>query len=56
MTNKKISVSSNVLFGKPRIKGTRISVEQVLAALAEGISQKDLIKEFGITAEDVQGC
>ena len=34
--NKRIEISEDILFGKPRVKGTRISVEKVLACLAEG--------------------
>ncbi|MEK9167089.1 MAG: DUF433 domain-containing protein [Patescibacteria group bacterium] len=56
MNNKKISVSPNVLFGKPRIKGTRISVEQVLACLAEGWTNKKIKSEFDITDEDIIAC
>lgn len=54
--NSKIISSGNTLFGKPRIKGTRISIEQVLACLAEGWSHKEVIKEFDITDEDIQAC
>lgn len=56
MSNKKISVSANVLFGKPRIKGTRISVEQVLACLSEGWTHKKIMSEFDITDEDIKAC
>jgi len=56
MKNKKISVSANILFGKPRIKGTRISVEQVLGCLSEGWSHKKIIQEFNISEEDIKAC
>jgi uncharacterized protein (DUF433 family) len=54
--NSRIVVTSTVLFSKPRIKGTRIPVEQVLACLAEGWSHKKIIKEFSVTEEDIQAC
>lgn len=53
---KKISVSSKILFGKPRIKGTRISVEQVLGCLSEGWTHKKIQKEFSISNEDILAC
>lgn len=56
MSKSKISVSSNVLFGKPRIQGTRISVEQVLACLAEGWTNTQIRKEFDISEDDIKAC
>ena len=38
--------SSDILKGKPRIKGTRISVSLVLGFLAAGQSFEQIIKEF----------
>ncbi|MDP2691752.1 MAG: DUF433 domain-containing protein [bacterium] len=56
MIPKRITISGNILFGKPRIKGTRISVEQVLGCLAEGWTHKEIIKEFNVTEEDINAC
>ncbi len=56
MKTSRIIVSTKILFGKPRIKGTRISVEQVLACLAEGWSHKKIIKEFDIIDADILAC
>jgi uncharacterized protein (DUF433 family) len=36
----------NILFGKPSIKGTRISVEQILDELAGGMSNEELLEEY----------
>lgn len=36
----------NILFGKPAIKGTRISVEQILDELAGGTSFAELLEEY----------
>lgn len=52
----KIISTSSILFGKPRIKGTRIGVEQVLACLAEGWTHKEIIKEFDIAENDIKAC
>jgi uncharacterized protein (DUF433 family) len=56
MADSKISISSSILFGKPRIKGTRISVEQVLACLSEGWSYKKICEEFDLTNDDIKSC
>lgn len=56
MSKSKISVSPGVLFGKARIQGTRISVEQVLACLSEGWTNAKIKKEFGISDEDIRAC
>ena len=53
-SHSRISVDSEILFGKPRIKGTRISVEQILACLEQGWSTDKIIEEFpDLTSEDI---
>lgn len=56
MNKSKISVSANVLFGKPRIQGTRVSVEQVLACLSEGWTHAKIKKEFDVSDDDIKAC
>lgn len=47
----------DVLRGKPRIKGTRITVSLILGYLAAGMSAEDIIKEFpDLTKEQVAAC
>jgi uncharacterized protein (DUF433 family) len=36
----------NILFGKPSIKGTRISVEQILNELAAGMPIDEMLEEY----------
>jgi len=49
-----ISVDSEICFGKPRIKGTRIPVSSILSYLAAGMSIEDILVEFNwITREHV---
>jgi uncharacterized protein (DUF433 family) len=36
----------DLLGGKPTIKGTRISVAQVLSCLAEGMSAKEIAEDY----------
>ncbi len=42
----RITVDSRVLLGKPTIRGMRITVEQILRALAGGVSEHELLQEY----------
>jgi uncharacterized protein (DUF433 family) len=54
---ERISVDPAVRFGKPCIRGTRISVGDVLEYLATGMSVDQLLKEFPKSArEDIRAC
>ena len=47
----------DVLRGKPRIKGTRITVGLILGYLAAGKPVKEILKEFpDLTKEQVAAC
>ena len=51
----RITVDSRVLVGKPTIRGLRISVEQVLAALAAGVPVSDLLEDYPeLESADIQ--
>ena len=53
----RISVDPQVRSGKPCIKGTRITVYDVLEYLAGGRSESELLKDFpDLTAEDIRAC
>ncbi len=43
-------------FGKPIIKGTRITVDEVLGALASGMTYEKIEKEYGIKKEDIMAA
>lgn len=45
-----------VLSGKPVIKDTRISVEQIVGHLNGAWTEKDIIEGYGLTAEDIDAC
>ncbi len=52
-----ISFASDVLCGKPVIKGTRLSVERVVELLASGWSEQQILDNYpGITHEDISAC
>jgi uncharacterized protein (DUF433 family) len=53
----RIVSDAETLFGKPRIKGTRISVELLLDRLADGWSVEDIIESYPhVTREDVRAA
>ena len=41
-----ISIDSQIRFGKPCIKGTRIAVGDILSWLASGMSNKEIIDDY----------
>jgi uncharacterized protein (DUF433 family) len=43
---ERITADPNVLVGKPTVRGLRISVEQILAALAAGVPATDLLDDY----------
>lgn len=54
---ERITIDPAVRFGKPCVRGTRITVGDVLAYLAGGMSADDLIAQFPqITRDDIRAC
>ncbi len=49
----RIVVDEKVRFGKPVIKGTRVSVDLVLGKLAGGATYGEVMEEYDITKEDI---
>ncbi len=45
MYHEMIDINPEIMFGKPVIKGTRITVEHILRKLAGGKSVEDIIKD-----------
>lgn len=53
----RISVDQEVRFGKPCVRGTRITVGEVLGYLASGMTEAQLREEFPQLAhDDVLAC
>ena len=51
----RITVDPDVLVGKPTIRGLRISVEQILKALAAGVTTQDLLQDYpDLEEEDIK--
>lgn len=40
-----IEINPNVMFGKPVIKGTRVTVELILKKLSRGLSAEEIVRE-----------
>jgi len=52
---KKIEINPEIMFGKPVIKGTRITVEQILHKLANGMTPEEIIKDHPhLKQEDIR--
>lgn len=54
----RISVDPAIRFGKPCIAGTRITVQDVLELLDDGISFDQIISEYypDLTEDDIHAC
>ncbi|MBI2145092.1 DUF433 domain-containing protein [Candidatus Woesearchaeota archaeon] len=51
-----IVIDEKTRFGKPVIKGTRVSVDEVLGALASGMTHQEIEKEYGVTEEGIKAA
>ena len=51
----RITINPNVMVGKPTIRGMRITVEQILRALAGGVTVNELLQDYpDLEQEDLQ--
>ncbi len=52
---RRIESNPNVMFGKPVIKGTRVTVELILRKLSVGLSAEEIVHEHPtITVQDIR--
>lgn len=57
MEHPRISQNPKVMFGKPVIRGTRVTVEIILRLLGQGVSIDELLEGYPhITREDVNAA
>ena len=47
-----ISINSEIRFGKPCIKGTRISIADILGWLAAGMTHQEILEDFPSLKEE----
>ena len=54
----RIAVNPQIHFGKPCVAGTRITVQNVLELVREGISFADIIRDYypDLQSEDIRAC
>jgi uncharacterized protein (DUF433 family) len=53
----RIVVDPEIRFGKPTIRGTRITVGDVLGYLAGGMSEDELLTDFPqLSRDDIRAC
>mgnify|MGYP001564009263 CR=1 FL=1 len=54
----RITVNPKIHFGKPCVAGTRITVQNVLELLNEGLSFKEIIQNYypELQVEDIRAC
>ena len=53
----RISVDPDIRFGKPCVRGTRLTVGDVLGYLAGGMSDDQVLADFPqLTKEDIRAC
>lgn len=51
----RITVNPEVMVGKPTIRGLRITVEQILKALAGGVTTYEILEDYPeLEPEDIQ--
>jgi uncharacterized protein (DUF433 family) len=48
----RITVNPDVMVGKPVIRSMRITVEQILEALAGGMTEKELLEDYPVSESD----
>ncbi|HEX4185916.1 MAG TPA: DUF433 domain-containing protein [Stellaceae bacterium] len=53
----RIVINPEIRFGKPSVKGTRITVGDVLSYLASGMSEQQILADFPqLTEHDIRAC
>lgn len=54
----RISVNPNIHFGKPCVAGTRITVQNVLELVREGLPFTQIIQDYypDLQVEDIRAC
>lgn len=53
----RITTNGGVLAGKPTVRGLRISVEQILRALAERVPESEILADHpDLEPDDLQAC
>ena len=55
--HERIVLNPEVRFGKPTVKGTRLTVGDILGYLAAGMSDDEVLADFPqLTRDDIRAC
>lgn len=54
----RVTVSPDVAFGKPVIRGTRISVQLIVKLLANGVTEEEILSDYypELVREDIKAA
>jgi uncharacterized protein (DUF433 family) len=53
----RIVIDPAIRFGKPRVRGTRITVGDVLSYLASGMQEDEILRDFPqLSSDDIRAC
>ncbi|HVB17968.1 MAG TPA: DUF433 domain-containing protein [Stellaceae bacterium] len=53
----RIAIDPAIRFGKPCVRGTRITVGDVLSYLASGMREEEIVADFPqLTGDDIRAC
>jgi uncharacterized protein (DUF433 family) len=54
---ERIAIDPEVRFGKPCVRGTRITVGDVLSYLASGMPEQEILTDFPqLKSDDIRAC
>lgn len=57
MVKDRIEINSEVMLGKPVIRGTRIPVQLIIRKLSEGATEEDLLDAYPrLTRDDIRAA
>lgn len=57
MRHQRIETNPQIMFGKPVIRGTRITVEHVLRKLSAGMTPEEIVRDHpNLTVEDIRSA
>ena len=53
---ERIVVNPKIMAGKPVIRGTRITVDNILELLAAGMKPEEIAEDYNISLEDIRAA
>ena len=51
--DNRIAIDPEIQHGRPVIAGTRVPVARIVGGLAGGMSRTEIVREYGISEEDI---